>query len=87
MSSTASSAKICVECASMSAREGSIRNREGCRVERRMCAYDRSRERRSSPPHEVPDPATCAGGGGYVEAPLTRGRDGEGRVKERDSSS
>lgn len=36
MSSTASSAKIWVECASISAREGSTRNSVGCSVERRI---------------------------------------------------
>lgn len=71
----------------MSAREGSTKNRDGCKVDRRICAYDLSRERRSSPPHEFPDLATCVGGGGYEDVLFTSGLGGVGSVKDRDSSS
>jgi hypothetical protein len=53
----------------MSALEGSTRYRVGWRLERRREAYERKRERKSSPPHDVMGlpVAACAprdGGGG-----------------------
>lgn len=47
-----------------------MRNREGCNVDRRTCAYCLSLESRSSPPHELIGLGACVGpsvgGGGYA---------------------
>jgi hypothetical protein len=77
----------------MSALEGSTRYRVGWRLERRSEAYERRRERRSSPPHNVMGlpvaacPASDGGGGYDVDAALDEDEDFGGRVKEFDSSS
>jgi hypothetical protein len=64
MSSTASSANICIVCASISAREGSTKNNDGCKLDRNKYAYDRNRAMRSSPPHDIPDLVGVICGGG-----------------------
>ena len=61
-------------------------------MERRGEAYDRSRERRSSPPHDVIGRPVAAcpareGGRGYDDDALGEDGDFDGKVKEFDSSS
>lgn len=76
----------------MSALEGSTRYRVDWRLERRSEAYERKRERRSSPPHDVMGLPVAAcpardGGGGYDVEALDEDADFDGIVKEFDSSS
>ena len=90
MSSTASSAKSCVECTSISALEGSMRKSVGCSVDLKTCAYCLNRERRSSPPQLLIGLGTCdgpsVGGGGYAVT-LDLDECGDWSVNECDSSS